>query len=84
MSENKEARDFMGREIKVGDTVIYPVRAGSSMWLQKMRVSQVVTSGLNPRIVVYDPTSAQQRGHSVKNLHTVVVVQEPDTKSKAA
>jgi hypothetical protein len=33
--------DFTDREIKVGDTCVYPVRRGSSMWLQKMTVSQI-------------------------------------------
>ena len=27
--------DFLGREIVAGGTVCYPVRRGSSMWLQK-------------------------------------------------
>jgi hypothetical protein len=84
MNNMNEALDFLGRPIKVGDTIVYPVRAGSSMWLQKMKVSQVVATAEKPRLVVYDPTSAQQRGHSVKNLHTVVVVQEPPVKAEAA
>jgi hypothetical protein len=25
--------DFLGREIRVGDTVVYPCRSGSTMWL---------------------------------------------------
>jgi hypothetical protein len=74
---NEEVVDFLGKPIGVGDTIIYPVRAGAKMWLQKMKVSQVVTSGPKPRLVVYDPSSGTQRGHSVKNIHTVVVVEKP-------
>jgi len=76
--------DFLGKPITVGATVVYPVRAGSAMWLQKMKVSQVNMNGVKPRITVYDPTSGTQRGHSVKNLHTVVVVEQPADAAKAA
>jgi len=31
--------DFLGREIKAGDTLIYPVRRGSSMVLKKITVT---------------------------------------------
>jgi hypothetical protein len=41
-----------------------------------MKVSGVYKSGDGYRITVYDPTSTQKRSHSVKNLHTVVVVGE--------
>jgi len=34
-------KDFLGHEIRKGDTVIYPVRRGSSMWLKRMIVQQV-------------------------------------------
>ena len=36
-----EAKDFMGNMIKAGDTVCYPVRRGSSMWLKKLTVATV-------------------------------------------
>lgn len=31
-------KDFLGREIAVGDTVVYPRRGGSSVWLGKGQV----------------------------------------------
>jgi hypothetical protein len=34
-------RDFLGREIKEGDTLVYPVRRGSSMWLKRITVTRV-------------------------------------------
>lgn len=33
-----EYKDFLGQEIEVGDTIVYPVRWGSSMWLSKTKV----------------------------------------------
>jgi len=41
MSDEFTPRDFLGREITVGDTVIYPVRRGSSMWLNKIIVTAI-------------------------------------------
>ena len=28
-------KDFLGKEIEVGDVVVYPSRGGSSMWMNK-------------------------------------------------
>ena len=36
------ATDYMGREIKAGDTLVYPVRRGSNMWLNRILVTQVL------------------------------------------
>jgi hypothetical protein len=58
--------DFLGREIKAGDTIVYPVRRGSSMWLNKLTVTQAQPdslTGLNP----------DGRWVTVKNLKNVVV-----------
>ena len=38
--------DFLGKPIKAGDTIIYPCRRGSSMWLQKLVVDQVSPEGV--------------------------------------
>ena len=32
--------------IRAGDTIIYPCRRGSSMWLQKLTVEQVTSEGI--------------------------------------
>lgn len=37
--------DFVGRKIKSGDLVAYPVRRGSRMWLTSARVSNIVCRG---------------------------------------
>lgn len=34
-------KDFLDHEISKGDTVIYPVRRGSSMWLKRIVVQHV-------------------------------------------
>lgn len=39
---SKKPVDYIGREIKEGDRVVYPVRSGSSMWLSDMVVEKVV------------------------------------------
>jgi hypothetical protein len=36
--------DFLGRKIKEGDTLVYPVRRGSSMWLKKITVTRITES----------------------------------------
>jgi hypothetical protein len=35
-------KDFMGREIKEGVTLVYPVRRLSEMWLKKLTVTRIV------------------------------------------
>jgi len=44
--------DFFGRQIKAGDTVVYPGRQGASMWLSRMNVTQVV-AGDRPKLNGY-------------------------------
>jgi len=38
MEEKIVAKDFLGREIRIGDICVYPVRRGSSMWLNRLLV----------------------------------------------
>lgn len=65
--------DFLGRPIAVNDTVVYPVRKGSAMWLNRMVVSKVNDEGVKPIL----------QGHTskglvtIKNLTNVVVVNPP-------
>ena len=69
------AVDFMGRTITVGSLVAYPVRRGSKMWLNKLRVQQVVPD-LTPWISGF---SDGGRRVQVRNLENVVVVENPST-----
>jgi hypothetical protein len=34
-------KDYLGVVIQAGDTVVYPLRQGSSMWLQHLVVSHI-------------------------------------------
>lgn len=34
--------DYLGKEINVGDTIVYPARRGSSLWMRKAVVEGVV------------------------------------------
>jgi hypothetical protein len=61
--------DFMGREITVGATVVYPVRRGSSMWMQKIKVTQVKPATLGG----YNNEGRRITLHNIAN----VVVVEP-------
>lgn len=58
MPEILEPRDYMGKIIKPGYTVVYPVRQSASMWLQHMVVShiEVIRSGV-PIFKIYGTNS---------------------------
>ncbi len=62
-----EATDFLGRSIAVHDTLIYPVRRGSHMWLNRITVAKVE----NDAIYGVSP-----KGRSIKltNLNNTIVV----------
>jgi hypothetical protein len=66
------AVDFTGRTIQPGDTVVYPVRRGSKMWLNKLSVTQVS----DDHIAGYNAI-----GHllTIKNLQNVLIVPKPET-----
>lgn len=38
-------KDFLGRDIAIGATVVYPVRQSSHMWLTKARVVDIKFNG---------------------------------------
>jgi len=65
-------KDFVGQEIGVGDTVVYAVRAGSDLWLDKIIVTQVHPT----KIVGYKLNDTMQRRITIKNLHTCVVIRQ--------
>lgn len=39
--ENATPKDFLDREIRVGDICVYPVRKGSSMWINRVTVQRI-------------------------------------------
>jgi len=61
------ATDFLGRAIQAGDTVVYPVRRGSAMWLNKLLVTQVTGDSLSGQ-------NSNGRWVTLKNLTNVVVI----------
>ncbi|REJ65592.1 MAG: hypothetical protein DWQ31_16770 [Planctomycetota bacterium] len=69
-----QATDFLGREIKAGSTVCYPVRRGSRMWLQRVTVTQVVQHDKTqaPCVAGYNPSG---RRVTIFNLDNCVVVE---------
>jgi hypothetical protein len=62
--------DFLGREIRPGDTIVYSWRRGSAMGLKRLIVTQVTAESLG---------GYGRLGHPVKltNLKNVVVVEQP-------
>lgn len=68
--------DFLGKDIAVGDTIVYPIRHRSEMWLKKAIVSGIEPRGDNYSLVAYDPDAIPRRRLCIKNLHTVVVVRK--------
>jgi len=66
------AVDFTGRTIEAGHVVVYPVRRGSSMWLNKLNVTQV----RDDSIAGYNTAG---RLLTVRNLQNVVIVPKAET-----
>jgi len=66
-----EAKDFLGRQIKAGDMICYPVRRGSKMWLKKLTVEAVRDMPQGPCV---SGTNDAGRRVSIYNLGNCVVV----------
>ena len=64
-------KDFLGREIKAGDTVIYPVRRGSRLWMNRM----TVVSADGNRLA---GVNLEGRRISLSHVANVTVVQLPE------
>ncbi|MHC4121254.1 MAG: hypothetical protein ACYSWO_27580 [Planctomycetota bacterium] len=47
-------KDVRGREINEGDTVFYPVRRGSSMWLKSVVVKRVVETSDGVQLIGFN------------------------------
>ena len=39
----KDAKDFLGRKISIGDWIVYPGRQGSSLWMNLAEVTDITT-----------------------------------------
>jgi hypothetical protein len=69
-----EAVDFLGHPILVGSVVVYPVRRGSDMWMNKLRIEAVRDT---PRGKTISGTNDTGRRITIRNLTNCVVVTEP-------
>lgn len=43
-------KDFLGQDINVGDTIVYPNRQGSALWMNQAMVSEVRITGLRVQL----------------------------------
>lgn len=76
MSESPEsvpvsAKDFLGNPINAADTIIYPVRRGSHMWLNKLLVQAVRDTDNGIRV---SGLNSAGRPVQIQNLTNVIVV----------
>ena len=68
----KNPTDFLGREIRPGDLIVYPWRKGSQMGLRKITAMQVTPQYVSGYSSFGNPVR-------VRNLKNVVVVERPQT-----
>lgn len=67
-------KDFLGRDIAIGATVVYPSRVSSSMWLNKARVVNLRLDGSKWVLDVERTDNSKKRvGKGVPVERTVVV-----------
>jgi hypothetical protein len=64
--------DFLGRTILAGDILVYPVRRGSKMWLNRIHVTKSETD-----MVLGD--SPEGRPVRLSNLKNTVVIRPGET-----
>ncbi len=69
--------DFLGREVRPGDLIVYPWRRGAAMGLNKLSVQMVTPESIGG----YSNTG---RPVKITNLKNVVVVERPLTEPEAA
>jgi hypothetical protein len=65
------AKDFLGNPITATDTIIYPVRRGSAMWLKKLVVDAVRDTANGVRV-----SGRNDSGNpvSIQNISNCIVV----------
>jgi hypothetical protein len=78
-------KDFMGRVIRPGDTIVYPGRRSSSLWLNKAKVVEVSERNLFVEVEtnVFDldraawvPVTRRTRIQAVERVVVVPPVEE--------
>lgn len=63
--------DFLGNTIRAGDTLVYPVRRKSQLYMNKIRVAELVQLREGFAVTGYND---EGRRVTVRNLHNTVVV----------
>jgi hypothetical protein len=65
------ANDFLGNPIKATDTIVYPVRRKSRMWMKRLIVQAVRDTGRGVRV-----TGRNEAGNpvSLQNVENCIVV----------
>lgn len=65
--------DCVGNEITGSSVVVYPVRKGSNMWMNRVKLSRI-EFGVEPVLIGELPNG---HGVRIKNIKNVVVVTPP-------
>lgn len=71
----QQPKDYMGRVIECGHVLVYPVRRGSQMWMNKCRVTGIEARPSGCVVIGYDPDGVARRRLQIKNLTNCVVVE---------
>ncbi len=66
-----EVVDFLDKPIRGGDTIVYPVRRGSQMWLNTLQVEAVRETGKGKFV---SGSNAAGRRVTIHNLKNCIVV----------
>jgi len=72
--------DFVGRVIKAGCSIVYPVRRGSDMRLHRMQVQQVVPGDGDrpPQITGFNSDGRRVNVQNVNNVVVAVPLGDPE------
>jgi hypothetical protein len=76
MPDNLEPKDYIGRVIRAGYTVVYPVRQGSNMWLQHMIVSHIEIIRAQTPVFKLHGTNSDGKLVKIEHPDRCVVVKE--------
>jgi len=67
--------DFFGKQIKVGDTCVYPMRRGSKMWMQILRIDGIEEIDEGYTLTGCDGNGRRTR---TRNIGNCVIVTTPE------
>jgi len=76
MSQVLEPKDYTGKPIKSGFTVVYPVRQGSAMWLQHMIISHIEVIRAHDPIFKLHGTNRDGKLVKLKHPDRCIIIKE--------